>query len=126
MNTKARQASKIRELGEALVHGGVLTLDEQAKVLGLARSTTWTILKASHKASGLSASVVRRMLAAPRLPHAVRAKILEYVTEKSAGHYGHEAKQIRRFITGLAVEPNGCGRQSRPGSEASLGAQVVM
>jgi len=126
VNTKARQASKIRELGEALVHGGVLTLDEQAKVLGLARSTTWTILKASHKASGLSASVVRRMLAAPRLPHAVRAKILEYVTEKSAGHYGHEAKQIRRFITGLAVEPNGCGRQSRPGSEASLGAQVVM
>jgi hypothetical protein len=46
---KARQAAKIRELGHALVDGGFLTLDEQSKVLGLARSTTWTILRASHK-----------------------------------------------------------------------------
>src|SRR6266436_6295883 len=45
---KARQAAKIRELGHALVDAGFLTLDEQSKVLGLARSTTWTILRASH------------------------------------------------------------------------------
>jgi predicted DNA-binding transcriptional regulator AlpA len=67
---KARQSAKIRELREALVASGFLTLDEQSKVLGLSRSTTWTILKGNHKASGLSAAIIDRMLAAPRLPPA--------------------------------------------------------
>src|SRR6266478_9905874 len=56
---KARQSLKIRELAEALKSAGFLTLDEQAKALGLSRSTAWTIRKASHKASGLSASITR-------------------------------------------------------------------
>src|SRR5262245_7880165 len=75
--TKARQSSKIRELAEAVEAAGFLTLDEQAKVLGVPRSTAWTIRRASHKASGLSASIINRMLAAPELPLMVRAKILE-------------------------------------------------
>src|SRR6266498_2970458 len=81
---KARQSSKIREIGDALVAMGLLTLDEQAKALGLGRSTAWTILQASHKGSGLSAAVVNQMLAAPQLPPLVRAVILEYVDEKTA------------------------------------------
>ena len=60
---RARQSSKIRELAEAVKSAGFLTLDEQAKALGLSRSTAWTIRKASHKASGLSASIINRMLA---------------------------------------------------------------
>jgi hypothetical protein len=32
-------------------------------VLGLSRSTTWTILHGRHKNYGLSASVIKRMLA---------------------------------------------------------------
>jgi hypothetical protein len=56
---KARQAAKIRELGHALVDAGFLTLDEQSKAVGLARSTTWTILRASHKGSGLSAAIIK-------------------------------------------------------------------
>jgi hypothetical protein len=36
---KARQSTKIKELKKALVASGILTLDEQAKVLGLKRST---------------------------------------------------------------------------------------
>jgi DNA invertase Pin-like site-specific DNA recombinase len=55
---KARQSAKIRELREALVASGFLTLDEQSKALGLSRSTTWTILKGNHKASGLSAAII--------------------------------------------------------------------
>src|SRR5437870_3903816 len=62
---KARQSSKIRELVEAVKSAGFSTLDEQAKALGLSRSTAWTIRKTSHKASGLSASIINRMLAAP-------------------------------------------------------------
>ena len=44
---KAQQARKIRELGDALVLHGFRTLDQQAKALGLGRTTAWTILKAT-------------------------------------------------------------------------------
>ena len=71
---KARQSSKIRELGDALIAEGYLTLDEQARALALGRSTTWTILKRHYKTSGLSAGIINRMLAASRLPALVRAR----------------------------------------------------
>ena len=83
---KARQSSKIRELADAVEAAGFLTLDEQAQVLGVPRSTAWTIRRASHKASGLS------------------AKILEYVEEKAAGLYGGNQRQRRRFTTRLSLE----------------------
>ena len=51
---KARQSAKIKQFGDALVEAGYHALDGQARVLGLSRSTTWTILKANHKSSGLS------------------------------------------------------------------------
>jgi hypothetical protein len=101
---KARQSSKIRELAEAVKSAGFLTLDEQAKALGLPRSTAWTIRKASHKASGLSASIINRMLAAPELPPLARTKILEYVEEKAAGLYGGSPKQRRKFAARLSIE----------------------
>src|SRR5881397_1994209 len=101
---KSRQATKIRELGQALVDAGFLTLDEQAKALGLSRSTAWTIRKASHKASGLSASIINRMLAAPELPPFARTKILEYVEEKAAGLYGGSRSQRRKFAARLSIE----------------------
>jgi len=104
MELKVRQASTIRELGNALVTSGLLTLDQQARVLGLPRSTIWTIRNATHKSSGLSAHVINRILAAPRVPPLVRAKILQYVEEKAAGHYGHSKTQRRRFITNLASQ----------------------
>ena len=100
---KARQCAKIREIGEALCAAGYVTLDKQADALGLARSTAWTVLRADHKASGLTAAVLQRMLAAPKLPEAVREKLLEYVAEKSAGLYGHCANQRRRFLAALSM-----------------------
>src|SRR6187455_236842 len=78
---KARQSAKIKQLGDALVEAGHHALDEQARVLGLSRSTTWTILKANHKSSGLSAAIINRMLATPQLPPRVRLKIFEYIEE---------------------------------------------
>lgn len=100
---KARQTSKIREIGDALLASGFSTLDEQAKLLGLSRSTVWTLLKANHKNSGLSAAVISRMLSAPQLPALVRAKIIEYTKEKSEGIYGHRKLPLRRFTRSLAV-----------------------
>ena len=104
LELKARQAAKIRELWETVRTAGFLTVDEQAKALGLSRSTAWTIRKASHKASGLSASIINRMLAAPELPPLARTKILEYVEEKAAGLYGGSRSQRRKFAARLSIE----------------------
>ena len=109
---KARQSYKIKELAEAVKSAGFVTLDEQAKALGLSRSTAWTIRKASHKASGLSASIINRMLAAPDLPPLVRTKILEYVEEKAAGLYGGSQSQRRKFAARLPIRESRLCRES--------------
>src|SRR6476620_2774539 len=57
---KTKQSLKIQELGPVLVAAVIITLDEQAEVLGLSRSTTWAVLQGNHKCSGLSAGVVSR------------------------------------------------------------------
>ena len=83
---------------------GFDTLDKQAEVLGLSRSTTWSILRGSHKKSGLSAPLLTRMLKSPRLPLAVRTKIIEYIEAKAAGGFGHNKLQQRRFVARLKRE----------------------
>src|SRR5262245_43161835 len=98
---RLRQSLKIRELQHELVAAGFVTLDKQAEVLGLSRSTTWAILKANHKCSGLTAGVIGRMLSAPQLPPNVRNTILDYVAQKSAGVYGHPKQRLHRFVSQL-------------------------
>jgi predicted DNA-binding transcriptional regulator AlpA len=95
--SRALQIAKIREIGLALRASGYLELNNQAEALGLCRSTTWAVLQANHKHSGLSASVIHRMLRSQRLPRSVRAKVLEYVEQKLAGRYGHNVKQLANF-----------------------------
>jgi hypothetical protein len=101
---KASQSEKIREIADALVAAGFLTIRAQAKALGLGRSMAWTILKSKHKASGLSAKTISRILSGRNLPPVVRKTILEYVEEKACGGYGHSAKLRRRFITALSAK----------------------
>ena len=101
---KARQSAKIRELKQVLVNGGITTLDEQAQAPALSRSTTWTILKGKHKGSGLSATIINRILASRQLPAPVRAKVLEYIEEKVAGCYGHSSVMRRRFVDRLSIK----------------------
>src|SRR3974390_2008672 len=101
---KARQSAKIKEIGVALASLGYTGLDVQAKALGLSRSTTWTILHANHKSSGLSAKVINPMFAAPNLPALVRTKILEYAEEKVDGRYGHSNVARHKFATLLSVD----------------------
>ena len=101
---KELQSQKIRELKNTLVALGFDTLDEQASVLGLRRSSAWSVLKGNHKGSGLSAGTIRCLLRAPQLPAAARAKILEYVEEKASGAYGHSKPQLRRFIAQLPAK----------------------
>jgi hypothetical protein len=101
---KARQSAKIREIGDALRVAGYVTLNEQVAVLGISRSTAWTVLRAVHKNSGLTAAVINGMLAAPSLPPAVSKTIMEYVNEKTTGLYGHSTTTRRSFVAKLSCE----------------------
>ena len=100
---KARQAAKVREIGEALIAAGYDSLDAQAAVLGLSRSTTWTIIKGTHKGSGLSAAILNRVLSTPALHPLVRRKVLEYVEEKSLSVQKITGEDL---ISDLAVRQN--------------------
>src|ERR1700748_3524622 len=102
-DAKERQCCKIKELSDALVAAGFLSLDEQATALGLSRSTTWTILRAKHKNYGLYGELINRILKAPGLERRVRAKLVEYVEEKVSGSYGHNKTQLRRFTERLSA-----------------------
>ena len=101
---KARQSAKIGELRQALRDEGFLPLDQQAAVLGLSRSTAWTVLNGNHKASGLSAAVIKRMLASPRLPPKARQILEEYIEQKTAGSFGHSKNQVQRFRARLLMD----------------------
>ena len=101
---KLQQSAKIREIGEALAASNVRTLDHKAEVLGLSRSTTWALLQGNHKSSGLSVMVINRVLATPGLPPEVRVKVIEYIEEKTAGHYGHSKFVRRKFVNRLSAE----------------------
>jgi hypothetical protein len=94
---KERQSAKIAEIREALVAAGFDTLAKQAAVLRLSKSTTWAVLQAHHKSSGLSASVINRRLCSLELPPTARRIIGEYVNEKLLGVYGHTKSALMRF-----------------------------
>ena len=100
-DNKARQTIRIKELGASLTASGLVTVGEQARALGLSRSSAWALLKANHKSSGLSAASINRMLSSPELLLHLRVTILTHVDEKLAGLYGHNKMQLRRFAAGL-------------------------
>ena len=100
---RGRQRAKIKEFRDALAATGLRTLDKQAAVLMLSRSTTWTLLNGNHKGSGISAAIINRMLLSPRLPPPVRATILQYVAEKTAGLYGDSELRLCKFTAQLSV-----------------------
>src|SRR5689334_15453862 len=116
MKAKELQTAKIAEIGKTLIATGYLRLDMQATVLGLSRSTTWTITRAQHKSTGLSAAVIKRMLAQPQLPALLRIKIAEYIDQKSAGVYGHNPTQMRRFVAQIKSGPRSASWRESPGS----------
>jgi hypothetical protein len=79
----------------------------KATVLGLSKSTAWAVLQADHKLSGLSASVINRILRSQELPPTARRIIEEYVNEKLLGVYGHTKPALMRFRVqiGYSVHP---------------------
>jgi hypothetical protein len=98
---KVRQSQRIKEIREALIEAGYASLDQQASVLGLSRSSTWAVLRGNHKCSGLRPALIARMLNAPTLPPTARAVIEQYTNEKSGGFYGDSVAQCKRFAVKL-------------------------
>jgi hypothetical protein len=94
--SKARQASKLAEIRDALVAAGYDTTARQAAALGVSRPTAWALLNRDKRA-GPSSIIIKRILSAPNLPPAVRRKVEEYVEEKIAGLYGHTEHRRRWF-----------------------------
>jgi len=93
---KAKQASKVAEIHEALISAGCDTTAKQAVALGVGRSTAWALLNLAKRA-GPSAIVVKRILGSPNLPPGVRRKVEEYVEDKICGRYGHSERRAQAF-----------------------------
>jgi hypothetical protein len=78
-----RRTIPVQAIADALVQAGYISLDEQAKALGLHRATTWTIIGAKHKLGRLNSKTTDRLLANHGLPPSVRAVLENYVAERS-------------------------------------------
>jgi hypothetical protein len=63
----------LQRLAAELAAAGYDTLDEQAKALGIHRSTAWTIVTCKHKLGRLNIKTRNKMLNNPHLPPGVRA-----------------------------------------------------
>jgi hypothetical protein len=61
----------IQLVADALIREGYDCLDDQAKALGLNRSTVWNIMKTKHKLGRLNNKTVRIILANPSTPASV-------------------------------------------------------
>ena len=101
-SARIQQRLKIEEIGRALAECGFVWLDEQAYVLGLPRSTAWTVIRGRHKTSGLCATTINRMLDTGRLPPRVRLKLLEYIAEKMSGAYGDQKHRLKAFASRIS------------------------
>ena len=111
-DAQPRYAVKIQHIVDAIVAAGYLSLDSQAKALGVKRSTAWTIIKTKHKLDRLSGKTTDRMLANPELPPSVRTVIQRYLAERSGGR---KPRQRQNLLTpGLTEQPDcRCGTEMR-------------
>ena len=101
-NTKALIFSKeLERISEALVSSGYISLDEQAKALGVVRSTAWTIVNNKHKLGRLSVKTINRILSNPETPPKVRTVVQEYVA-KTSPFNRRSSRGARRTNGGLA------------------------
>jgi len=77
-----RKFTTVQEIRKALGTSGNVSLDQQAKALGIHRSTAWTIIKSQHKLGRLNHKTIKRILENSETPPAVRAIVQQYLAEK--------------------------------------------
>ena len=74
---------RLQDIGDALVAAGYTSLDDQAKALGVTRSTAWNIVNGKNKLDRLARKTTKRILANPDTPPSVRAIIQQYLAERA-------------------------------------------
>jgi len=74
---------ELGRISQALISSGYTSLDEQARALGVHRSTAWVIINNKHKLGRLSAKTIDRILGNPKTPLAVRMVVQQYVAKRS-------------------------------------------
>jgi hypothetical protein len=84
--------NKIQDITAALISSGYVSLDEQAKRLGLPRATVWTIRTNKHKIGRLSAKTIQRVIANPDAPPLVLSAMRAYI--QSCGSRG-KARELK-------------------------------
>ena len=72
----------LNDISNALIASGYTSLDQQAKALGLNRSTAWTIVKTKHKLGRLNTKTTALILANPETPASVRTVVQQYMAER--------------------------------------------
>ena len=82
----------LAEITKALIRCGHTTLDDQARALGLPRSTAWNVINAKHKLGRLRRNTTMKILSHPRLPAEIRAVVEAY----SASVHAHRMPRRRR------------------------------
>ena len=96
-DTKRMYSNELGRISEALIASGFISLDHQAKALGLGRSTAWMIIKNKHKLGRLSAKTIKRILENRETPPRVRTIIEGYRLERFADtRAGRKPKRIIR------------------------------
>ena len=96
LEAKAKQASKLAEIREALIVAGFDPAAKQATVLRVGRSTAWAVLNLDRRA-GPSANVIRRILSSPGLPPVSATKSGGVCQGESGGLYGHSEPRSEAF-----------------------------
>src|ERR1700745_4037433 len=92
---------ELARIAEALVSSGYISLDDQAKALGVVRSTAWTIVNNKHKLGRLSVKTINRILSHTDTPPRVRTVVQEYVA-KTSPFNRRSSRGLRRTNNGLA------------------------
>jgi hypothetical protein len=100
----------------ALIANGINSVNEQARVLSLPRSTTWFVLQSNHKWRGLNAAQVARILRSQCLPEDARRVVVRYVRERAQGAYGHTEVMCQKFS--MRLQQLGLASMTDPGSAA--------
>jgi hypothetical protein len=77
------EPTEFARISEALIASGYISLDEQAKALGVHRNTAWTIVKNKYKLGRLSTKTIDRILTNPRTSPSVRAVDQQYLAKRS-------------------------------------------
>ena len=119
-----RRTTQIQEIADALVAAGYISLDEQAKALGLNRSTVWTIVKSKHKLGRLNAKTTQTILANPDTPASVRVVIQQYLAQDlvTSNQLSRppRALKIRRLIKELRSTAQECKSAARESPDKEL------